>query len=519
MKVEARSHPRLVVGLDENYELVDTYYRCGKFQCPGNQEPTVQPLNPHVGAKLEYDFDVLTKVVELRWQHALTYEKIVEKMKKDYNVLINHSAVENALKLYEIGCAEKYKPEYIAEIQRFGGIILTIDAMKPLNGERALYVARDHRTGITLGSRLLPNQKQSTIEDFLRAVAFRVHEELGVPILGIVSDALPSQRMAIAAVFPDVPHCLCHYHFFNLVLLSPKKGDSHLVTQIRKQLRDAYDIKKFKESKDSKTQYTSDNKFIVKVLETLLALSNWSRKPKDPFFTGLELWKRVNDVASVVNAACSSIGQDTFNQNEEKIIKRVNDNLTSIIDEYRELAGDLMQVRNWLKELQETLSDDASTPSEALESLQLIRDKAKKRSKVKAIGKKEQDFCEALVKFVDTKGELLFNFKTIDGAPRTNNSHELFYKQLKHLLRKVIGFAAASSFILGHGERIVYVKPSDPPEKIAEIFRNMDLEAARKTIASERKARDLIIYVMHDEEKWNEEIKELNKILHDLKER
>jgi hypothetical protein len=191
----------------------------------------------------------------------------------------------------------------------------------------------------------------------------------------------------------------------------------------------------------------------------------------------------VNDLASAVNIACSSVGKGIFNQMEEKIIKRINDNLASIIDEHHKLANDLMQVRNWLKELQETLSDDASTPSEALESLQYIRDKAKKRSKIKDIGKKEKDFCEALMKFVDTKGELLFNFKTIDGGPRTNNSHELFYKQ------------------------------------IAKIFLNMNIEAARKTIASERKVRDLITYVMHDEEKWDEEIKELNKILHDLMER
>jgi hypothetical protein len=83
----------------------------------------------------------------------------------------------------------------------------------------------------------------------------------------------------------------------------------------------------------------------------------------------------------------------------------------------------------------------------------------------------------------------------------------------------VIGFAAASSFILGDGERIVYVKPSDSPKNIAVIFLNMNFEASRKTMASERKARDLIIYVIHDEEKWDEEIKELNIILHDLKER
>jgi len=518
MKVEARSYPRMVIGLQENYELVTTYYRCGKFPCPGNHEPTVQPENPHVGPKLEYDYDVLTKIVELRWKHGLTYDEIVETMSEDYKLLINHSAVENILKLYEIGCAEKYKPEYVADIMKFGGVILTIDAMKPLNGERALYVARDHRTGLTLGSRLLPNQKQSTIQDFLQAVSKRIDSELGVLVLGIVSDALPSQRLAIENVFPGIPHCLCHYHFYNLVLISPKQGDSHLVTQIRKVLRGAHDIKQYKDSKDSKTRYTSDNPFITQVLDTLLALANWSRKPKDPFFTGLELWKRVSDVASMISDACLSIGSGIFNIVEEKILQRLDDVLTKIMDEHAELVEDLQRVREWLYELQLIMSDDGTTASEAVNALELIRDKAKKRLHDKLVGKKERDFCEALAKFVDTKGELLFNFKTIDGGPATNNSHELFYKQLKHLLRKVIGVSAASSFILAHGERIVFVKPDDSKENIKDIFMNLDHDKARRTIALERKSRDAIIYIMHEEEKWNEKIKELYRILHELRE-
>jgi len=518
MKVEARSKPRLVIGLHENYEIVTTYYRCGKFPCPGNNEPYIQPPNSYVSLNNEYDFDVMTTIVEYRWKNALSYEKIVDKMKEDHGVIINHSAVENILKLYEIGCADKYKREYIAAIQSFGGIILTVDAMDPLKGERGLYVARDHRTGMVLGSRLLPNQKQSTIENFLRAVKMRVETELGVKILAIISDALPSQRLAIESVFPDALHCLCHYHFFNLVLLSPKQGDSHLITQIRAFLRGMHDIKNFKEHRDAKTPFPSDNEFIVAVLDALLALSNWSRKPKDPCFTSLELWKRLNDVASTVKEALSFIGTCFFSQNEEKMIERINDKLCECIEAQKEIVTDLERVKSHLITLQEVLADDNTTAAEGLAALQKVGDIASQRKRVKNIGKLEKDFCEALVKFVNTKGELLFNHKNVDGAPRTNNDHELFYKQLKHLLRKMIGFAAASSFLLGHGERIVYVKPDESTESIQEIFRNMDISKARELISSERKPRDMIMYIMHDDDKWNEKIKELRNLLQKFRE-
>jgi hypothetical protein len=518
MKVEARSKPRTVIGLQENYEIVTTYYKCGKFPCAGNFEPYLQPPNPHAGTGYDYDFDVMTKVVEYRWKDMLSYDNIVEKMKVNHGVIINHSAVENTLKMYEIGCQSKYKQEYITEIRAFGGIILTIDGMEPLKGERGLYVVRDHRTGLVLGSRLLPNQKQTTIEDFLLAVKKRVEVELEVKVLAVISDALPAQRLAIENVFPEALHCLCHYHFFNLVLLSPKQGDSHLVTQIRATLRDMYDIKQFKEHRDDKTPFNCDNEFLVAVLDALLALSNWSRKPKDPCFTGLELWKRLSDVALTIKEARSLVGSGFFSQYEENVVERINDTLIECIEAQRRLVADLSRVRDHLKDLQEILEDVSTSADVGLNRLRLFRDRMTKRKKAEDMMKIESDFCEALVKFVNTKGELLLNYKRVDGAPRTNNEHELFYRQLKHLLRKVIGFSAASSFLLGHGERIVYVKIDESADKIRDIFLNIDLVKARELIAVERKSRDMIQFIMHDNEKWNQRIEDLRKMISRFKE-
>lgn len=519
MKIESRTHPRHLVGTRENYEIVMTYYRCGQLGCVGEQEPTIHPENPHAPPRSDYDYDVIAEIVEMRWKRGLSYDKIVEAMKKEHGVIINHSAIENFLKIYEIGCAGKYKPEYVDEIRRFGGIILTLDAMKPLNGERALYVARDHRTGLVLGSRLLSNQKQETIEDFLRAVQERVKNELNVPMLGIISDALVSQRLAIESIFPDVPHCLCHYHFYNLVLLSSKKGDSHLVTRIRKELRGSHDVRKFKDVKDSKSTYLTTNPLLVSMMKALLALSNWSRKPRDPCFTGLELWKRVNDMASLVKDTSKLVGKGTFSLVEEKLIQRVNDVLESIIDENKELATDLLNVRDVLSTLQAILSNDEVGAEQGLEILVKFSKDASKRKRLKGTGQLEKEFIDALNKFVSTKGEQLFNYKKIDGAPRTNNSHELFYKQLKHLLRKVIGFSAASSFLIGHGERIVYVKPDDPFETIKGILMETDFNKARMIIASERKSRDGLSLIMHDDDKWGRNMDELRRLLHELEER
>jgi len=121
------------------------------------------------------------------------------------------------------------------------------------------------------------------------------------------------------------------------------------------------------------------------------------------------------------------------------------------------------------------------------------------------------------MKFVGTKGELLFNYKLVAGAPTTNNAHELRYKQLKHLLRRVVGFTAASTYLLAHGERLVFVDPKEKFAGILAILKSVDYAVVQKTIAGERKSSDRLTLLLHVPEKWEEHLKALYLLLEDLK--
>ncbi|MHA1731282.1 MAG: hypothetical protein ACTSU5_05030 [Promethearchaeota archaeon] len=241
-----------------------------------------------------------------------------------------------------------------------GGVVLTIDGMAPLRGRQGLHIVHDYFTGQTLGAKKLPNQRQDTIAEFLQTIEKGLEAELGVPVLAIVSDALPSQRLAIGRVFPGVPHCLCHFHFFNLVLLAPNALDSHVVTQVRATLR------------------------------------------------GLRYSQRYKGVARARQLAPAPQGP-VFHEPRARLAR-----------------GGL-----------------AGRP-------------------------------RALMKFVRTKGEHLFNYKRVPGAPTTNNSHELQYKQLEHLLRRANGHSAANEYLLARGERLVFVNPGEAFEDIDAILQGVD---------------------------------------------
>lgn len=514
MKVFKRSKPRPVVGLPENYDGVDTYYKCGYETCLGWIEKPIKATNLFYGPYEDFDFDVQARICELRYQKGRSYEDISADMRHDYNIDICIGSIGNILKIYEIGCAQKYGPMYIEKINAFGGIILTIDGMKPMKGHDGEYVAYDYNSGLTIGARLMRSESEVNIREFLEDVKKRIKTELpGIRILGIVSDALVVQRNAIERVFPGVPYCLCHFHFYKLVLETPKEADSGLLTAIRETLRGMSDIKKFKEGRSVVLDFAATDDFVVHVLETLYTLSNWSRRPKDPCFTGLELFKCVKDIDALLAKSLANVDEDIFTKEDARVVKRLHEKLETCIAANAAVAAELELIRGHLEIIKDILGDADMSETEGLQKLEQFCVDLDLRQAAENCGDIEKTFIDAFTGFVRTKGDYLFNYKLVPGAPTTNNAHELKYKQLKHLLRKMIGFSTANCFLLAHGERIVFVNPAGSHEEIRHVLSTMDLEQAREAIAKERHSRDALSIIMHDVEKWETQVHQLAEML------
>jgi hypothetical protein len=58
-----------------------------------------------------------------------------------------------------------------------------------------------------------------------------------VPIVGIVSDGQLSIRGAVAAVFPEVPHQLCHFHYLREAAKPMYEADRHAKKARKKRVR------------------------------------------------------------------------------------------------------------------------------------------------------------------------------------------------------------------------------------------------------------------------------------------
>jgi len=516
MRIVSSPKPKLIVGLRENYEVRKVYYRCGQALCPGGDEPYITPENPLYPPKSHYDYEIYAKVAELRWRYKLTYEEIVNEMEDQFGILINHSMIEKILKIYEIGCSEKYKPEYTEKINEKGGILLTIDGMKPLKGNKPLYAAFDYFTGLTIYAKRLKSESQNDISTFLLNAKKRIQDELSAKIIGVVSDALVAQRKAIEEVLPHVPHCLCHFHFFKLIFKAPKALDSSLMTQTRKFLRNLFYLKKKVIYSNKGWEWEPNSSFTSEILEILKGLSNWKARPKDPYFVGLTLYSRLKDIYQVLDLCVSDLDAENKELKDEKIIRSLHLKIKEFFKTNLNEIKELKAIKNYLMDLKSILEDPNSSAREALKDLENYCRNLEGDHLKTNYGPTEKKFITDLLKFVGSKGEKLFNFKRIEGAPRTNNSHELMYKQLKHFLRRVIGYNTAKSYLLSHGERIVFVNHAESFEGILKIIKNIDHKLARNIIDSERVSRRSIKFIVHDPEKWEQKLKELIKRWEDL---
>ncbi|MHA1341166.1 MAG: hypothetical protein ACTSRZ_14230 [Promethearchaeota archaeon] len=248
--------------------------------------------------------------------------------------------------------------------------------------------------------------------------------------------------------------------------------------------------------------------FVTKVLDTLVVLSDWRKRRGDPVFVGLLLYERLRDVSDLLGAAIDWLdtGVLVLASAEEKVLRRVAVAVDNLLKFGEDVSEDLCQVRSHLERLVKILD---GTAKQGLGGLRNFRDRLRRRLRAGNCGVTEANFIKMLAKFIATKGKLLFNYRRVKGAPRTNNAHELRYKQLKHFLRRVIGQTLANHFLLTHGERLVFVNPDEPEVAIEKMLRAVNFVEARALVAKERCVRESLDYIIHRAQRWRDYITEL----------
>jgi hypothetical protein len=140
--------------------------------------------------KYTFGLDVIACVGELRYQRQRTLPEIHTALRQQ-QVSISLKEVqllsEVFLALVQTVIADG--AQALAELRAQGGIILSADGIQPEKGNETLWLLRDVRSGRVLVAR---NLLSSSAEEL--APLFEQVKQLGVPVLGVVSDKQASLR-------------------------------------------------------------------------------------------------------------------------------------------------------------------------------------------------------------------------------------------------------------------------------------------------------------------------------------
>ncbi len=123
-----------------------------------------------------------------------------------------------------------------ARLQKQGRVILAIDGLQPDVGHEVLWVVRDCLSEEILLARPRLRSSQGDLTTLLTEVKDQL-EQLEVPVKGVICDGQETKGLAVAFVFPEVPHQLCQFHSLKDAVDPLYEADRHAKTQLKKHVR------------------------------------------------------------------------------------------------------------------------------------------------------------------------------------------------------------------------------------------------------------------------------------------
>jgi hypothetical protein len=305
----AYSHPvwaKPIQSLSRIVHLTSLGYRCANPACPF-------PRTVYRSAQAEarqvkgsgYGLDVVAHIGVLRFGQQRTREEIGRHLVTETAVQISERHVQNLVEVYLalLRASQQYLEERLAPVvEEHGGIILSRDGLQPEQGNAQLWVVREVLSGAVLGATNLQQATAPYLEQVLRPI-----QQTGLPVLGVVSDAQECIRLAVAHVFPGVPHQLCQYHALREAAEPLWEADRHLLVEAKQELRGLRDVEE-RTRRPADPEPTDPASGVV--LDTVLALRQTVREHGTlPFdCAGLRVRDALGDLGATLDRCLSNKG-------------------------------------------------------------------------------------------------------------------------------------------------------------------------------------------------------------------
>jgi hypothetical protein len=293
---------RTVITLEAVIKLIHAGYRCPDPQCEGHRR-TYRSVQADALALpgMTYGLDVVLLVGRLRLREHRTVDEIYQELLTRLEPLGVKIARREILYLFEaystlLRAASEAKDDqvWLEQVEKHGGIIVSVDGIQPEKGNETVYLVRDALTGRVLAAENVTSSETAVMKALLAPVV-----ALGVKVLGTISDAQESELLAVEQLWPEVPHQVCQFHALRDAIKPAYEADRAVKTAMRKQLQPKLKAVR-KQLKQKSAQATAAEAEQLEVLDdyALGAVSALNRDGLMPFdFAAVQAGEDLDDVA------------------------------------------------------------------------------------------------------------------------------------------------------------------------------------------------------------------------------
>src|SRR6266566_1226967 len=231
---------RTVITLKGVIKLNHAGYRCPDVDCPGHQRTYRSPEADALALPyFTFGLDVVLLVGRLHLGKHQTVDEVHQELLERLAPLGVTMARREILYLFEAYCTllrasseVKDDQEWLLQVKKNGGIIVSVDGIQPEKGNETVYVVRDALTGRVLSAENVTSSETAVMKTLLAPVV-----ALGVKVLGTITDAQESELLAVEELWPKVPHQVCPFHALRDAAKSAFEADKQVKTAMRKQMQ------------------------------------------------------------------------------------------------------------------------------------------------------------------------------------------------------------------------------------------------------------------------------------------
>ncbi len=206
---------RRVVSLKQVTHVVHCGYRCPQPDCPGKTRLYRRKEADALALPgFTFGLDLVILVGHLRLREHKTVDEIHQHLSQRLALLgqtISRREILFLLETYtallRAGTEVQHDEAWKEQVRENKGILLSIDGIQPDKGNETIYLVRDVFTGRILNADNVTESTKERLKQVLSPVV-----ALGVPVIGVISDAQPTELQAVAELWPEAPHQICQFH-------------------------------------------------------------------------------------------------------------------------------------------------------------------------------------------------------------------------------------------------------------------------------------------------------------------